>query len=183
MVNTERPRILRMLLGEALETSKGPMGRVGKLMRTGGIEAVCVWKVNEAKDAQWFSQPMVDLLVMIQGQLRVEFADTCLEPDVLNPGDVLVLPPETLCRAYRWPRDRQEATVFVAIHPSSGSSEPDPVIMHPGRRPASAGLSRDGDDRPSANTPCSAMSVIRWSGRRYCESVTHCKGTCCQVAF
>ena len=68
-------------------------------------------------DAEWFSQPTVDLLIVPQGQLRVEFEQTHQASVVLGPGELLVLPPHTRCRAYRWPRDRQEATIFLAVYP------------------------------------------------------------------
>jgi hypothetical protein len=45
--------------------------------------------------------------------LTVEFKaepSTTLTP---RQGDVLVLPPDTACRAYRWPRDSKQAAVFL----------------------------------------------------------------------
>ena len=45
------------------------------------------------------------------------FEQEGLAPLVLALGDLLVLPPNTRCRAYRWPRDRQAATVFFAVYP------------------------------------------------------------------
>lgn len=41
----------------------------------------------------------VDLLVVLQGQLRIEFAHPDFPPYLLQPGDVLVLPARTACRA------------------------------------------------------------------------------------
>jgi hypothetical protein len=36
----------------------------------------------------------------------------------------IVLPPNTRCRAYRWPRDQREASIFLAVYPTerNGSS-------------------------------------------------------------
>lgn len=112
------PWVFCILRGDALETNQRPTGTVGRVFSGEGIEAVWVSKQNEAMDPGWFSQPMVDLIVVLQGQLRVEFEREVLAPLVLDPGDLLVLPPDTRCRAYRWPRDRKEATVFLAVYPS-----------------------------------------------------------------
>jgi quercetin dioxygenase-like cupin family protein len=111
------PRVFRILCEDALEINHTPFGSVGKVFSGQGIEAVWVSKQDEAIDPEWFSQPMVDLIVVLQGQLRVEFEQEDLAPLVLDPGDLLVLPPDTRCRAYRWPRERKEATVFLAVYP------------------------------------------------------------------
>lgn len=42
-------------------------------------------------------------------------------PRAMDVGDCLILPAGTRCRAYRWPRDRPEAAVFVAMYPSAGA--------------------------------------------------------------
>jgi quercetin dioxygenase-like cupin family protein len=110
-------RTFNLLEAEALEISETPFGRVGRLHSGEGIEAVWVSKQDEAVDPDWFSQPMVDLIVVLQGQLKVEF-EAMEEPDrALDPGDLLVLPADTRCRAYRWPRDQEGATVFLAVYP------------------------------------------------------------------
>jgi hypothetical protein len=90
---------------------------VGTLFRGEGIEAVWVAKQDEVIDPDWFTQRAVDLILVLQGELRVEFAQAECPPVVLGAGDLLVLPPNTRCRAYRWPRDRQEATMFFAVYP------------------------------------------------------------------
>jgi quercetin dioxygenase-like cupin family protein len=110
-------RTFNLLEADALEVTETPFGRVGRLHTGEGIEAVWVSKQDEAVDPDWFSQPMVDLIVVLQGQLRVEFEAPDQADRVLDPGDLLVLPADTRCRAYRWPRDRQEATVFLAVYP------------------------------------------------------------------
>lgn len=111
------PRVFRILREDALEIKLTPFGSVGKVFSGEGIEAVWVSKRDEAVDPDWFSQPMVDLIILVQGQLRVEFEQEDQAPLVLDPGDLLVLPPDTRCRAYHWPRDRKEATVFLAVYP------------------------------------------------------------------
>jgi hypothetical protein len=115
----DKPRICHILNKDALEVRDTPFGSVGKIFSGEGIEAVWVRKQNEDIDPDWFSQPTVDLILVVQGKLRVEFENPDLSPCVLEPGDLLVLPANTRCRAYRWPRDAREATVFVAVYPVS----------------------------------------------------------------
>lgn len=110
------PKTFSILRGEAEEVVETPYGAVGKVFTGEGLEAVWVSKQAEAIDAAWFSQPSTDLLVVVQGALRVEFADPRFEHRVLGPGDLLVLPPGVQCRAYRWPRDAAEPTTFLAVY-------------------------------------------------------------------
>lgn len=72
---------------------------------------VWVCKQDEDIDPGWFSQPDTD----IAGQLRVEFKAEPSTTLTLRQGDVLVLPPDTACRAYRWLRDSKQAAVFLAV--------------------------------------------------------------------
>lgn len=113
----QEPHVFRLLQEEALDIHHSPTGRVGRVFRGEGLEAVWVAKQREVIDSAWFSQPTVDLLIILQGQLRVEFEQELQSPVVLEPGDLLALPSNTRCRAYRWPRDRQEATIFLAVYP------------------------------------------------------------------
>jgi uncharacterized cupin superfamily protein len=114
--NTD-PHIFHLLQRDALAISAAPTGEVGTLFRGAGIEAVWVAKQGEIIDPNWFSQRTVDLILVVQGELRVEFAQADRAPVVLGAGDLLVLPADTRCRAYRWPREREEATIFFAVYP------------------------------------------------------------------
>ncbi len=114
------PRIFHILRGDALEVRPSPFGSVGQIFRGQGIEVVWVKKQDEEIDPDWFSQPMVDLILVVQGKLWVEFERAELAPCVLEPGDLMVVSPDTRCRAYRWPRDAKEAAVFLAVYPVSG---------------------------------------------------------------
>lgn len=38
-----------------------------------------------------------------------------------EPGDMLILPAQTACRAYRWPREAEQATIFLAIYPQQAA--------------------------------------------------------------
>jgi hypothetical protein len=116
----EQPSIYHILQGEALEIRHNAYGSVGKLFRGEGVEAVWVKKEGEEIDPDWFSQAMVDLILVVHGKLKFEFERTDLSPCVLEPGDMLVLPQDTKCRAYRWPWDAEQATMFLAVYPSGG---------------------------------------------------------------
>src|SRR5574341_823643 len=111
------PRVFHLPQGDALEVKTTPFGSVGKVFSGEGSEAVWVRKEDEAIDPGWFSQPAVDLILVVQGKLKVEFEDPELDSEVLEIGDLLALPSNTRCRAYRWPREAREPTVFFAAYP------------------------------------------------------------------
>jgi quercetin dioxygenase-like cupin family protein len=113
----DKPRIFHILREDALEIHHSPFGSVGEIFSDEGVETVWVKKQSKEIDPDWFSPPMVDLLFVVRGRLKMEFEHSDLSPCVLEPGDLLVLPPGTRCRAYRWPRDAEEATVFLAVYP------------------------------------------------------------------
>jgi hypothetical protein len=113
------PRVFNILRGEAERVKQTPYGAVGTVYSGSGIEAVWVSKRKEEINAGWFSQPMVDLILVVQGQLLVEFENPRTKNLVMSPGDLLILPAKTQCRACRWPREAEQATVFFAACPKS----------------------------------------------------------------
>ena len=113
------PRVFDVLAGEALATRSVPFGDVGTLFAGDGIECVWVRKLDKQIDPDWFQADGADVIVVLQGQLKVEFESERHGDRVVEPGNVLVLPPGVRCRAYRWPRDAPDATIFVAIYPAS----------------------------------------------------------------
>lgn len=110
---------MNVLKGEAVATKATPYGSVGQLFSGEGIEAVWVAKQDEEIDPGWFSQGSVDLILVVQGEFQIEFEDQDFPARRLATGDFMVLPSNTRCRAYRWPRDRREAGIFVAVYPKS----------------------------------------------------------------
>ncbi len=117
MNRNSQPQISNILNADALDTTHSPYGSVGRLFTGEGLEAVWVKKEAEEIDPGWFSQPMVDLILVVQGQLKVEYERPDLIPRILEPGEMLILPPNTRCRAYRWPRDASKGTIFLAVYP------------------------------------------------------------------
>ncbi len=118
------PLLLRTLRGEGLHVHTTPYGSVGTILDFGGTEVVWVCKDSEDIDPDWFRQSDTDVLCVVTGGLRVEFATSIVPAVTLAPGDVLVLPPDTACRAYRWPRDREQPTLFLAI--TARNAQPPP---------------------------------------------------------
>jgi hypothetical protein len=114
----DQPRVFNLLRVDATSAAESPHGSVGTLFSGREIAAVWVSKQGEVIDPGWFSTDTVDLMLVVQGRLRVEFAEPSIESLTLHPGDLLVLPPSTRCRAYRWPRDAEQATIFFAVYPA-----------------------------------------------------------------
>lgn len=92
---------------------------MGTLYSGDGLEVVWVSKRGEQVDLDWFCSDQVDVLFVVQGQLKVEFESAAWQDRVLAAGNVLVLPAGCRCRAYRWPRDAVEATIFLAAYPAA----------------------------------------------------------------
>ncbi len=111
-------QVFNVLRGEASQVRSTPFGDVGTVFSGQGIELVWVSKLAEPVDENWFSSGDVDLILVIQGQLKFEFESPGQPDRVLSAGEVLVLPAGERCRAYRWPRDAAEATIFVAAYPA-----------------------------------------------------------------
>jgi hypothetical protein len=116
------PQVFNVLRGQARQVRCTPFGDVGTVFSGQAIEMVWVSKLAEPIDQDWFASDEVDLILVVQGQLKVEFESPSQPDRVLNVGDVLVLPARERCRAYRWPRDAREATIFVAAYPTGLSS-------------------------------------------------------------
>jgi hypothetical protein len=115
--------VFNVLRGEASQVRPTPFGDVGTVFSGQGIELVWVSKQAEPIDENWFCSDAVDLILVVQGQLKFEFESPRLPDRVLSPGEVLVLPAGERCRAYRWPRDAAEATVFVAAYPTGKNQQ------------------------------------------------------------
>lgn len=122
MASDDRPLVFDIIGGQALDVRKGSYGSVGRLFADERIEMVWVSKQDEEIDPGWFEQDAVDLLLVLKGQLKVEYEREDLSDHIVDAGQLLVLPANTRCRAYRWPRDRPDASVFVAVYPAGNAS-------------------------------------------------------------
>jgi uncharacterized protein len=112
------PQVFNVLRGEASHVRPTPFGDVGTVFSGRSMELVWVCKQGEPVEDSWFRMKAVDLIMVLQGQLKFEFESPGHDDRVLSAGEVLVLPPDARCRAYRWPRDASQATIFMAAYPT-----------------------------------------------------------------
>jgi len=113
-------QVFNVLRGEASHVRSTPFGDVGTVFSGRSMELVWVSKQGDPVDDSWFRMKAVDLIMVLQGQLKFEFESPDHDDRVLGAGDLLILPAEARCRAYRWPRDASQATIFVAAYPTLG---------------------------------------------------------------
>jgi hypothetical protein len=132
---TDEPLIFATTHGEAHDVRASAYGSEGTLLKSDEIEVVWIRKEGEEIEPGWFEQETTDVIVVVEGGLRVEFEAASAEDRVLGVGDVLILPPRTRCRAFRWPRTQASPTTFVAVYRP-------PARTPPGGREAAS-------DRPS----------------------------------
>jgi uncharacterized protein len=111
-------QVFKVLQGEANHVRSTPFGDVGTVFSGRSMELVWVCKQGEPVDDSWFRMKAVDLIMVLQGQVKFEFESPDQDDRVLGPGELLVLPAEARCRAYRWPRDASQATIFLAAYPT-----------------------------------------------------------------
>jgi hypothetical protein len=111
-------QVFNILRGEASHVRSTPFGDVGTVFSGRCMEVVWVSKQGEPVDDSWFRMKAVDLIMVLQGQLKFEFESPDHDDRVLGAGELLVLPAEARCRAYRWPRDASQAAIFVAAYPT-----------------------------------------------------------------
>jgi hypothetical protein len=110
-------QVFNVLRGEANHVRSTPFGDVGTVFSGRSMELVWVSKHGEHVDDSWFRMKAVDLIMVLQGQLKFEFESPDHDDRVLGPGELLVLPAEARCRACRWPRDAGPAAIFLAAYP------------------------------------------------------------------
>jgi mannose-6-phosphate isomerase-like protein (cupin superfamily) len=117
-----RPRTLRDLEGDvsvidlierqALTMEESSFGAVGLVHSGPDLEAWLVRKDDEDVEPTLAVMDRDDLLVVIEGSLRLELDGE--ESRLLRAGHLCVIPAGTPFRGYRWPRDG-EACLFLAV--------------------------------------------------------------------
>jgi hypothetical protein len=80
----EVPRIFHIFEDNASGARDTPFGRAGNLFRDRFLEAVWVKKRNEEIASNWFSQEVVDLIVVLKGKLKIEYAQKIFPPALRN---------------------------------------------------------------------------------------------------
>lgn len=122
-------QVFNVLAGEASHVRATPFGDVGTVLSGKRMEFVWVSKHGDPADDSWFSMKEVDLIMVIQGQLKLEFDAPGERDRVLSVGEVLVLPADARCRISRWPRESDQATIFVAAYPTPERSHSDNIAI------------------------------------------------------
>ena len=110
-------RIVDLLAEERPGERSTPYGSVWDVLSADLVEAVVVVKDGEEIDPGWFSSEVVDLIVLLRGELRVEFERGVRASLTMKPGQLLVIEAGIRCRAYRWPRSSSVPAVFLAVYP------------------------------------------------------------------
>jgi mannose-6-phosphate isomerase-like protein (cupin superfamily) len=105
----------RVLAGEAHDVSESPFGSVGVLHRGADLSAWWIRKDRENIDPEWTVFDREDFLYVVEGQLRLELDDALQTAVTLRAGSAFVIPARTPFRGYRWPRDSDDACVFIAV--------------------------------------------------------------------
>jgi uncharacterized protein len=118
-------QVFNVLRGEASHVMPTPFGDVGTVFSGRSMELVWVSKHGEPVDDSWFRMKAVDLIMVLQSQLKFEFESSDHDDRILGAGEVLVLPAAARCRACRWPRDASQATIFMAAYPTSSTESAD----------------------------------------------------------
>jgi len=111
-------QVFNVLAGEASHVKTTPFGDVGTVLSGKRMEFVWVSKHRAPADDGWFRMKEVELVLVVQGQLKLEFDAPDQHDLVLSVGEVLVLPADARCRISRWPRDSDQAAIFVAAYPT-----------------------------------------------------------------
>jgi uncharacterized protein len=127
--DNEALEVFNVLAGEASHVRPTPFGDVGTVLSGERMEFVWVSKHGEPADDSWFSMKEVELIMVIKGQLKLEFDAPGQRDRVLSVGEVLVLPADARCRISRWPRESDQATIFVAAYPTPERSHADKIAI------------------------------------------------------
>ncbi len=109
-----RVKVFNVLDGQAVKLKHTPYGSVGYCYRGKDMEVVWVRKEAEEIDTSWYSQPTTDHIFIVKGRLKVVFPGG--SSTILKPGDLMVLPKNTKCRAYSYPRRKGAETIFLAFY-------------------------------------------------------------------
>jgi mannose-6-phosphate isomerase-like protein (cupin superfamily) len=109
---------LNVIAREALSRHDSPFGAVGLMHEGSDLEAWWIWKDREEIEPTLAVMDRDDLLLVVQGSLRLELEGR--DPIVLSAGDLFVIPAGTPFRGYRWPRDSGPCQ-FVAVAPAGAT--------------------------------------------------------------
>jgi mannose-6-phosphate isomerase-like protein (cupin superfamily) len=108
---------VNLLSGEGLTYDETPYGRVAVVASLPGFRVAWIYKDQEPIDPSLDVKDVDDLIVMLQGGLKLELRGDDTQDIVLGPGDAFVIPAGVPFRGYRYPREQAEPTIFLGIYP------------------------------------------------------------------
>jgi len=113
---------VNLLSGEGLTYSETPYGRVAVVASLPGFRAAWIYKDQEFIDPSLDVKYVDDLIVMLEGGLKLELRGDEPQDIELRPGDAFVIPAGVPFRGYRYPRDQAQPTIFLGIYPHEEGS-------------------------------------------------------------
>ena len=113
---------MNLLSGEGLTWRETPYGRVAIVASHPGFEVAWIYKEQEPVDPSLSTMDVDDLIVVLQGGLKLELRANDPQDVVLDPGGAFTIPAGVPFRGYRYPRDQAEPTIFIAIYGCQGES-------------------------------------------------------------
>ncbi len=108
---------MNLLSGEGLTYSETPYGRVATVASLPGLRAAWIYKDQEQIDPSLDRKDVDDVIVVLQGGLKLELRGDQPQDIVLGPGDAFVIPAGVPFRGYRHPRGQVQPTIFLGIYP------------------------------------------------------------------
>ena len=107
---------MNLLSGDGTNWRDSPYGRGAMVATQPGFEIFWIYKEQEAVDSNLITMDVDDIILVLQGGLKLELHGDDPKDPVLGPGDVFVIPAGMPFRGYRYPRDQIEPTIFIAIY-------------------------------------------------------------------
>jgi mannose-6-phosphate isomerase-like protein (cupin superfamily) len=111
---------VNLLSGEGLAWRETPYGRGAMVASQPGFEIVWIYKDQEPVDPSLITMEVDDVIVILQGGLKLELRAEDPQDVILGPGDAFTIPAGIPFRGYRYPRDQIEPTVFIAVYGKRG---------------------------------------------------------------
>ena len=107
---------MNLLSGEGITHHETPYGRVAVVASQPEFEVAWIYKEDEPVDPSLSTMEVDDVIVVLQGGLKLELRGEEPHDIVLGPGDVFTIPAGVPFRGYRYPREQTQPTIFLGIY-------------------------------------------------------------------
>ena len=107
---------MNLLSGDGINWRESQYGRGAVVATQPGFEIFWIHKDQEAVDPSLLTMEVDDVLIVLQGELKLELRGDEPQDIVLGPGDMFTIPARVPFRGYRYPRDQVGPTVFIAVY-------------------------------------------------------------------